>query len=760
MFSKFDEEAKKVLVNMQKEMSDLKHPYIGSEHLFLSILKYGNECDIEKLNEYGVSYDSFRNELVNIVGKGREGNNFYLYTPLLRNIIENATLNATDSGKSMVSSTDLLFAIFEEGEGIAIRILLGMGVDIDGIYNSFSNSLVKSSNGSKLLIDEFGVSLNEKVLKGEVDPVVGRDREIERIIEILSRRTKNNPLLIGDAGVGKTAIVEEIARKIVNNDVPFTLRGKKIISVSMASLVAGTKYRGEFEERLSKILKELEENSNIIVFIDEIHTLVGAGGAEGAIDASNILKPALARGKIKVIGATTTEEYKKFIEEDKALSRRFQTVVVDEASLELTKNILIKLRPVYEEFHRVRISDEMIDKIIYLSDKYIYNRKMPDKAIDVLDEVCSKVAVLNNKKKNKVSDIDSNLEELRRKKNEAIISNKFNKAKEYREQEIALESKKNKLQIKSEKLSYKDITVKDVNDVVSLRSSVPIFDIKNDLVLKNFKKHLNKCVLGQEEAINNLYDVTKKIRFGNKNNKRPYSFLFVGPTGVGKTLLALEYAKYFYGPNSLIRLDMSEYKEAHSVSKLIGSPPGYVGYQDSKNIFEEVKDRPYSVILLDEIEKANRSVLNLFLQILDEGCCKNAKGDIIRFDNTIIIMTSNACNINDLGFTSDENVLKEEELKKVFSLEFLNRLNKVIYFNTMNYDSVKKIVMNGLNSLKNLYNGLLDDLKISSKVCENVIKKCDYNKYGARRINKIIEDELEGYIIDQILEGKREVYLV
>ena len=489
MFSKFDEEAKKVLVNMQKEMSDLKHPYIGSEHLFLSILKYGNECDIEKLNEYGVSYDSFRNELVNIVGIGREGNNFYLYTPLLRNIIENATLNATDSGKSMVSSTDLLFAIFEEGEGIAIRILLGMGVDIDGIYNSFSNSLVKSSNGSKLLIDEFGVSLNEKVLKGEVDPVVGRDREIERIIEILSRRTKNNPLLIGAAGVGKTAIVEEIARKIVNDDVPFTLRGKKIISVSMASLVAGTKYRGEFEERLSKILKELEENSNIIVFIDEIHTLVGAGGAEGAIDASNILKPALARGKIKIIGATTTEEYKKFIEEDKALSRRFQTVVVDEASLELTKSILIQLRPVYENFHKVKISDEIIDKIIYLSDKYIYNRKMPDKAIDVLDEVCSKVAVLNNKKKNKVSDINSNLEELRRKKNEAIISNKFSEAKKYREQEIALESKKNKLQIKSEKLSYKDITVKDVNYVVSLRSSVPIFDIKNDLVLKNFKKH-------------------------------------------------------------------------------------------------------------------------------------------------------------------------------------------------------------------------------------------------------------------------------
>ena len=396
MFKKFNEEAKKVLVNMKKEMVNLRHPYIGSEHLFLSLLKYGNSEDVEKLEKYGLTYKNFKAELINVVGLGKESNDFYLYTPLLRSILENASIASSEKGKDLVDCNDLLLAILDEGEGIAIRIIIGMNVNVDSLYEEFYTSTPKSNKKSKLLIDSYGLNLNEKALNNELDPVIGRDKEIKRVVEILSRRTKNNPLLIGEAGVGKTAIVEELSRLIINNKIP-TLKNKKIISVSMASLVAGTKYRGEFEERIGKIVKELEKNEDIIVFIDEIHTLVGAGGAEGAIDASNILKPALARGKIRVIGATTTEEYKQFIEKDKALDRRFQTLEIKEPDIEVVKDILKKLTPIYEGYHRVKVSDNIISSIVELSNKYIYDRKMPDKAIDILDEVCSKASITIDK---------------------------------------------------------------------------------------------------------------------------------------------------------------------------------------------------------------------------------------------------------------------------------------------------------------------------------------------------------------------------
>ena len=473
MFSKYDEEAKKVLINMQKEMVSLKHPYVGSEHLLLSLLKYGDYNIVNRFKNFGVTYDSFREELIKVVGIGKSSNDFYLYTPLLRNILETAAMDSNDKGKSFIDTYDLFLAFFDEGEGVAIRILIGMNVDVDELYDDLSVNKIEKN--VKFAVDSYGIDLNKKSINEGSDPVVGRDKEISRILEILSRRTKNNPLLLGEAGVGKTAIVEELARMLSLSDVPNKLIGKRIVSVSMASLVAGTKYRGEFEERLEKIIRELEDNDEIILFIDEIHTLVGAGGAEGAIDASNILKPALARGKIKVIGATTTSEYKEFIEGDKALSRRFQTVLIEEPSLSLTVDILKKLRPIYESYHRVIISDEVIEKIVYLSDKYIYNRKMPDKAIDVMDEVCSRMSVSVYKKDN-IKDISNKLTEVKSLKNESIIANRFDEAFLYKKTEMILEDKKNRLEFKDINRGYKKIKVNDVVKIIGEMSKIPLFN--------------------------------------------------------------------------------------------------------------------------------------------------------------------------------------------------------------------------------------------------------------------------------------------
>ncbi len=759
MFSKFSEEAKKVLLNMQKEMSSLKHPYIGSEHLLLSILKYGNKDDIDKLSEYNVSYNSFRDELIRVVGVGKQQNNYFLYTPLLRSILENATVLSMDKGKKEVDSTDLLLAIFDEGEGIAIRILLGMNIDVDDLYDEFDNIVNKAKNG-KLSIDSFGYSLNEKYKNGEIDPVVGRDKEINRMIEILTRRTKNNPLLIGEAGVGKTAIVEELARRIEKREVPSNLIGKRIVSVSMSNLVAGTKYRGEFEERIEKLVSELENAPDVILFIDEIHTLVGAGGAEGAIDASNIFKPALARGKIKLIGATTIDEYKDKIANDKALARRFQNIEIKEVSSSITLEILKKLRPIYENYHKVKISDEVIDRIVFLSNKYIYNRKMPDKAIDILDEVCSRSFINDFGSNNIYEELNDELLSVKELKNKFIIDNDFTKASSYRKKELELETKINKLELKDLNTSFKEVLVSDVDKVICDVSKIPVLDSLKDKVMKNFKSFMKTKIVGQDTAIDDLYNITKKIRYNRKNKLKPTSFLFVGKTGVGKTLLAKEYCKYFYGEDSLIRLDMSEYKESHSISKIIGAPPGYVGYQDSKNVLEMVKDNPYSVILLDEIEKASIEVINLFLQILDEGVCKNSKGEEIRFDNTIIIMTSNiGCNKINIGFNDNRETLTFDSIKDFLGIEFVNRINKVIYFKDMDYNSIKCLVKNKLNDMKSFYSNEGISLNIPNGVIVDVINKSQYDKFGARRIDKIIEDEIEGFVIDQIIDGKTQVTL-
>lgn len=747
MFKKYDEEAKKVLINMRSEMVNLRHPYIGSEHLLLSILKCASKDLTSKLEKYGLTYKSFKTELINIVGLGHESNDFYLYTPLLRNILDNAS-NLKE--KDDVTVYDLLISLLEEGDGIAIRIMLGMNINVTKMYEDMQNKIIKKNKKSKMLIDSFGINLNEKVKNGDI--VVGRDKEIKKVIEILSRRCKNNPLLVGDAGVGKTAIVEEIARLIENEKIP-SLNGKKIISVSMSNLVAGTKYRGEFEERLSKIIKELEKNDDVIIFIDEIHTLVGAGGAEGAIDASNILKPSLARGKIKVIGATTTEEYKKFIQKDKALDRRFQKVVIEEPSIEVVKDIIMKLSPVYESYHKVKIDDNAINAIVDLSSKYIYDRKMPDKAIDVLDEVCSKAKTTKERLEQEIEETKDKIKSLKNDKNKSIIDNNFALAFTYKQEENKQLDKLNKLELKySNKERVKKVTIKDVKDVIYEISKIPL-DIENN-ELKVFKQKLNSTVIGQEQAVDKLYEASKRIKYSINKDKRPISFLFVGTTGVGKTYLAKEYSSLMYGKN-LIRLDMSEYKEPHSISKLIGSPAGYVGYDDKKSVFEEIKDKPYSVLLLDEVEKSCKEILNLFLQILDEGYIKDSSKNTIRFDNTIIIMTSNLISkTHQIGFNKTNDDKDFKQLQNFFGIEFLNRINNIIYFNELKEEDIEKIIINKLDSLKKSYKMQDIKLTINKKIIKELISLTEYEKFGARRVDKVISDYIESKVIDNIIEGE------
>ena len=747
MFSKFDEEVRKILLNSNKEMSLLKHPYVGSEHLLLSILKKDNIVS-RKLKDYGITYDSFRQEVVKIIGVGNSESDYFVYTPLLKKVIENSIILSKEQGNKEVTLECLFLSLLDEGEGVAVRILLSFNVDIDTFYDEINKSKKIRKNKKNLLVDEYGLNLNNEVIANNIDPVIGRENEVQRVIEILCRRTKNNPLLIGDAGVGKTAVIEEIARKIVDGEVPNKLLNKRVVSVSMASLVSGTKYRGEFEERVTKLLNEIEEVNDVIVFIDEIHTLVGAGGAEGAIDASNILKPALARGKINVIGATTTEEYKKFIENDKALSRRFQTVIIDEPNNEKVTDILMKLKPIYEKYHKVVIDDEIIKLIVKLSDKYLYNRKNPDKAIDVLDEVCAKVAIKEDEFSKRSNYYKGLLKTIKTLKNNAVLNSKFEEALYLREEEMKIESCINKLDVKIMKTPKEKKVTKDiVAEVIKSKGRVPVYEIlKPTFVVKELMDTLKKSVIGQDAAIKVLTDATRGIIYGYKYDNKPLSFLFVGPTGVGKTLLAKEYHKFLFGNNNIIRLDMSEYREEYSVSKIIGSPPGYVGYENKNNLLEEVKNRPYSVILLDEVEKAHPAVLNLFLQIMDEGMIKDSSGNTFRFDNTIIIMTSNAgASSQNIGFLNNSSQNKDS-LNKYFSLELLNRIQNIIYFNKLNGNDIKLITEMLFNKFSE--NVAFDSKKISPELILDVINKSEYEKFGARKLEKIIFSEIENLLFD------------
>ena len=756
MFGNFEEDARKVLVNAKKEMYELNHPYVSSEHLLLAILKGNNEIS-DKLKSFDLDYNRFKDEVIKIIGKGSKPSQWFLYTPLLKRIIENAVIDAKDNNNGVVTINHLFASLLDEGEGVAIRILIGMNIDIDDLYSEFTDKIMNKKNHKKLLIEELGVDLNKKAMNGNLDPVTGRDEEIKRVLEILSRRCKNNPLLIGEAGVGKTAIVEELANMIVRGEVPLSLRNKRIICLDMASSVAGTKYRGEFEERMNKILKEIEDNDDIILFIDEIHTLVGAGGAEGAIDASNIFKPALARGKIRCIGATTIDEYKKYIEKDSALERRFQKVMIEAPNEDTVKSILMNLREIYEGYHKVIIDEEIIDLIINLSNKYIYNRNEPDRSIDILDEVSAKVSLKESKGLKEYGFYNKKLKEVINNKKKAILDNDFDKASSFKNEEFELMNRINTLELSLYKTQSKKVTKLDVAEVINMKTGIPIYEILNEKskLIKQTEKILSKNIIGQDEAVKEVSKVAKKIKLGF--NDKCYSFLFCGPSGVGKTLLAKTFGENLVGNRNIIKLDMSEYKEAHSISKIIGSPPGYVGYEDNTNILEDIRNKPYSVLILDEIEKAHTNIINLFLQVLDEGKIKNSKGKVVRFDNVVIIMTSNV-GFHEINVGFNNKNTKISRLNDSFSIPFMNRVDKVICFNSLNEDDILKIIRMNLKNFKDKYSDKIK-IKISKEVENEILNLSNYEEYGARKIGKIIKDKLETIVIDKIIDGKEEVYI-
>ena len=754
MFGNFTEEARGIIVRAKKEMYNLKHPYVGSEHLLLAILKDNNEIS-KKLKNYNITYETLKEEIINIIGIGSKETEWFLYTPLLKRIMENAIIDSKENNNGEVTIEHLFTSLLEEGEGVAIRIMIGMGIDIDKIYEEFSYRFIsKSKNKKILLLKEIGINLTEKAKNKELDPVIGRNEEIKRIQEILCRRTKNNPLLIGPAGVGKTALVEELSRQIANEEVPFNLKNKKIINLDMATLVAGTKYRGEFEEKIRKILKEVEENEEIILFIDEIHTLVGAGGAEGAIDASNIIKPALARGKIRLIGATTTEEYKKFIKPDKALDRRFQTINIEIPDKKKVVEILKKIKPIYENYHNVHVSNEIIELITNLSEKYVYERFEPDKSIDILDEVCSLVNLKENNKLKKYNNIKKELKKVIEQKKEAIINQDFEQASIFKTKENKLTNDINIIELNNE-TKRKKVTQNDVAEVIYKKTNIPVYELleKKQELIKEIEKNLRTIIIGQDKVLDQLVNIIKRIKLGFKENKC-YSLLFCGPSGVGKTLSAKTFGENLVGKN-VIRLDMSEYIEPHSVSKIIGPPPGYVGYNE-ENILEEIKNKPHSVLILDEIERAHPNIINLFLQVLDNGKIKDSKGNYVKFNNITIIMTSNiGFEEKSIGFSKSENKIITK-LKENFSIPFINRIDNIIIFNELSKENIEQLIEKKLFNIKRKY---LKDitLKIDETVINQIIEESCYKEFGARKIDKIIKNKIENQIIDDIINNKRKI---
>ena len=743
MISNFNEEAQEILTKAKLEMLELKHPYVGTEHLVLAILHTKNELT-ERLSKYNLTYQKFKKEIINVIGKGSKKSEFFLYTPLLKKVIENAIMDSKDNNNGIVTINHLFAGLLDVGEGIAIRLFMSMNLDLDNIYDEFTEKIFNSpsTKESHLLIEELGTNINTLAKNNELDPVIGRDEEIKKIEEILCRRTKNNPLLLGAPGVGKTAIIEGLALLIEEGKVPPKLQNKQIISLDMASAVAGTKYRGEFEERMKKIITEVENNPHIILFIDEIHTLIGAGGAEGAIDASNILKPALARGKIRCIGATTTDEYKKHFEKDKALERRFQNITIEEPSIEQTREILNKLKPLYEEYHNVIITDPIIDKILSLSDKYLYNRFRPDKQIDVLDEVCSKVNIKGNEN---IIKLQTNLKQIRDKKELYIKENNIKKAYEYKIKETEY---KNNITINNEPTT---VTEKDIATVISSKAHIPVYEIikDNKKDIEILENKLKENIIGQEEAISKLVNLAKRIKLGYKDNKC-LSLLFSGSSGTGKTKLATIFGELISN-QKVIKLDMSEYSDSTAISKFIGSTAGYVGYDDNKYALSQIKDHPNATIILDEIDKAHPKIINLFYQILEDGLITDAKNNQICFKNNIIIMTSNiGKNKANIGFNTSKSSISEE-LKDNFNIAFLNRIDEIIKFNNLNKQDIEKIINQKLHNLENNFPNT--NITMSKNILEEILNESHYQEYGARKIDKIIKNHLENIIIDNLVNN-------
>lgn len=793
MFNGFTERSQRVLQLAAEEAKRLNHNYIGTEHLLLGIIREGGQAS-KVLKDLGIDDEKIRNLIIEIEGKGEEFFNFHEIplTPRTKRIIELARNEARNLNHNFVAPEHMMLALLREGEGVAIAILAKLGIDIVKARNEILNSLNVGELGQGFkgkpgpgtrhrqtntpTLDQYGRDLTELAREGKLDPVIGRENETERVIEILSRRTKNNPCLIGEPGVGKTAIAEGLAQRIVEGNVPEILKNKRVVTLDLSGMVAGSKYRGEFEERIKRVMDEIRRAGNIILFIDEIHTLVGAGAAEGAIDASNILKPALARGEIQVIGATTIDEYRKYIEKDSALERRFQPVQVGEPSTEESILILKGLRDKYEAHHKVKITDEALEAAVNLSHRYITDRFLPDKAIDLMDEAAAKVRLKNLTAPPDVKSLEEELEKVRKEKEEAINTQEFEKAAKLRDRENEI---KNELErIKKDWQNQKDsevpvVTVEDIANVVSRWTGIPVnklTETESEKLLK-LEEILHQRVVGQDEAVKAVARAVRRARVGIKDPKRPIgSFIFLGPTGVGKTELSKALAEAMFGDeNAMIRIDMSEYMEKHTVSRLIGSPPGYVGYEEGGQLTEKVRRKPYSVVLFDEIEKAHPDVFNILLQILEDGRLTDGKGKTVDFRNTIVIMTSNvgAQTIKKqqtLGFAATTEKEKEdsyekmkqnvmEDLKKTFRPEFLNRIDEIIVFHPLEDKDIEKIAELMLKSVINR----LKDLEVEISYDEDVIKHLSKQgfdpTYGARPLRRAITKAVEDKLSEEMLKG-------
>ena len=794
MFERFTEKAIKVIMLAQEEARRLGHNFVGTEQVLLGLIGEGTGVAAKTLKSMGVTLKDARAEVEKIIGRGSGFVAVEIpFTPRAKRVLELSWDEARQLGHNYIGTEHLLLGLIREGEGVAARVLENLGVDLNKVRSnvvkmlgeskpqavSSGTSGASSSTGGKTKtpsLDEFGRDLTLAAQELRLDPVVGREKEIERVIQILARRTKNNPVLIGEPGVGKTAVAEGLAIRIVNAEVPDILDGKKVIQLDMGLLVAGTKYRGEFEERLKKIMDEIRQAGNIILVIDEMHTLIGAGAAEGAIDAANILKPALSRGEIQVIGATTLDEYRKYVEKDSALERRFQPVIIDEPTEEESIEIIKGLKPKYEEHHKLIISDEAIVAAVKLSNKYITDRFLPDKAIDVIDEASSKVRLKVSNLSPEGKELEKELRSIIKEKEDAIRNHEFEKASQLRDDEADMKDKIREMAQKyreEHEANKPTVTAENVAEVIGTMTGIPVTKLtegESERLLK-LEQTLHERVIGQNDAVVAIAKAIRRARVGLKSPNRPIgSFIFCGPTGVGKTELAKALAEAVFGSeDNMIRVDMSEFMEKHSTAKLIGSPPGYVGYDDGGHLTELVRKKPYSVILFDEIEKAHPDVFNIMLQILDDGRLTDAKGRHVNFKNTIIIMTSNVgasmiTTTSKLGFSTSDDESKDkyeklketvsEEMKKAFRPEFLNRIDETIVFAHLKQEEIRQIVD---LMLKDLFKRLAErelSVEVTDEVKDHLAKNGYSEAYGARPLRRLIQRKIEDMLAEEILSGK------
>ena len=787
-FTGFTESANNALNFAIESAENLGHTYIGSEHILLGLLSDSKTVSASLLNSKKITLKKVEEQIKKNIGVGIPTSlSPEDVTPKCRKIIESA-LN-TNTKKGGAGTEQLLYALLKDSQSAGCKILSALGVSPYEV----SNDILNDNNESKktvtketktTLIDKYGKDLTELAQNGGIDPVIARENEIERVIEILSRRSKNNPCLIGEPGVGKTAIAEGLALEIANGNAPENLKNKRIISLDLTCMVAGTKYRGDFEERIKNIIDEVIEDGNIIVFIDELHNIVGAGSAEGAVDAANILKPSLARGDIRVIGATTLNEYRKYIEKDAALERRFQPVIVEEPSLESAKEMIYGVKSFYENHHGVTITDEAIDSALTLSERYITDRFLPDKAIDLIDEASAKVKLKNYCLPEKLKNFEKNIKEKTENKLKAIKEQDFEKAAKYRDEEKKLNTE---LRIKKQKWQEETdnkklfVTEEDIKNIVSVWAKIPVTEISKteSEKLLTLENELHKRIVGQEEAVKAVSKAIRRGRAGIKDPKRPIgSFLFLGPTGVGKTELTKAISECVFGnENEVIRIDMSEYMEKHSVSRLLGSPPGYVGFDEGGQLTEKVRRKPYSIVLFDEIEKADSDIFNILLQILEDGILTDSNGRKVSFKNTIIIMTSNigasliSNNKSSMGFSGENNEatrnkrnreLVIEEVKKTFKPELVNRIDELIVFDLLTQEEIKQVTEKMLNEIRNRLNSKNIEIEFTESVVSKLSEKGFDKVYGARPLRRLITTEIEDMLSEKYLSGElnKEKYII